>query len=126
MNKESLTPPETSCPIEDAVDYSITVAGHKIDTRAIHDTFAGRDDFTRQSVKDFIAKNKNNIPGLKDLEDAIKKKRGEDRAKKVMKDVYDEIIDKMVGAGTLVFPEVELSEGFELRLIQHWADRVNM
>jgi len=118
MNKESLTPPETACPIEDVLDYSIKVAGYIIDTRAIHDAFAGRDDFTRQDVKDFIAKNKNNIAGLKDLEDAIKKKRGEDRAKKVMEDVYDEIIDKMVDAGTLVFPEVELSEEFELRLIQ--------
>lgn len=126
MDKESLTPPKTACPIEDVFDYSLNVAGHKIDTRAIHDAFAGRDDFTRQDVKDFIVKNKNNIPGLKDLEDAIKKKRGEDRAKKVMEDVYDEIIDKMVGAGTLVFPEIELSEEFELCLIKHWADRVTM
>ena len=124
MNNVILKVPETAQPIEDVRDYSITVAGYKIDTKAIHDAFAGRDDFTRQDVKDFIAKNKNNIPGLKDLEEAIKKKRGEDRAKKVMEDVYDEIIDKMVGAGTLVFPEDELSEEFELRLIKHWADRV--
>ena len=121
MTGESkLTPPETAVPIDVVRSYSIKIAEMDLDIKAIYDRFKCDEKFTRQDVKDFIAVNKQNIQGLGALEDAILKKHGGLKARRIIADVYDEMIDKMANGDLLEF-NVELSPEFEMQLIKQWA-----
>lgn len=105
--------PETAVPIETVLDYTIVIAEMILDVKAICDQFKQKEEFTRQDVKDFIAANKQDILGLDTLEKAIKEKKGDQKAKRIMGDVYDEMIDKMVGKKLLSF-HVALSVELEI------------
>ncbi len=115
-----LVSPETSVPIDTVLDNAIVVAGVNLDVRAIYDQFKQTDKFTRQDVKDFIKANEQKISGLEDLRKAIQEKRGTIKAKRIIVDVYDEIIDKMVTAEWMSF-HTELSPEFERQLVKEWA-----
>jgi hypothetical protein len=122
QNIEEISVPITACPIEDVRDYSVEVAGHGIDTKDIYDHFKNEDVFTRQDVKDWMKNN--TVKGLDDLKKAIFNKWGEKKGGKIMEDVYDEIIDKMVDRDLLKFPIVELSRDFEREIIDKWSKLV--
>ena len=117
---KNLTPPETAVPVENAIDYTIIIAGESLDVNAIYGQFKGKEKLTRQDIKDFMVNNKQGIPGLETLEKAIKKKKGDQKAKRIMGDVYDEIVDKMAERKWLLF-HAELSPEFEMQLIKQWA-----
>lgn len=120
----NLTPPETATPIDTVLGYSIEVAGVILDVRAIYDQFKQSEKSTRQDVKDFIETSKQKISGLEHLEKAILGKTKDVlRAKRIVGDAYDEIIDKMVAAEWLSF-HAELSPEFEMQLVEQWADTV--
>ncbi len=91
---KKFAPPETAVPIETVLDYTIVIAEMILDVKAIYDQFKQKEEFTRQDVKDFIAANKQDILGLDTLEKAIKEKKGDQKAKRIMVDVYDEMIDR--------------------------------
>lgn len=110
---KKFAPPETAVPIETVLDYTIVIAEMILDVKAIYDQFKQKEEFTRQDVKDFIAANKQDILGLDTLEKAIKEKKGDQKAKRIMVDVYDEMIDKMVGKKLLSF-HVALSLELEI------------
>lgn len=116
-----LTPPESGMPIDVVLNYTIKVAGAELNVMAICNQFKHADIFTRQDVKEFIKKCKQKISGLEGLEDAILGKTGDMlKAKRIIVDVYDEIIDKMVTAELLAF-HAGLSPEFENQLINGWA-----
>ena len=122
QNIEEISVPITACPIEDVLDYTVEVAGYIIDTKDIYDYFKNDHVFTRQDVKDWMKNNM--VKGLDDLKKAIFNKWGEEKGRKIMEYVYDEIIDKMVKRDLLKFPIVELSPDFEKKLIEQWSKLV--
>ena len=124
QNLDEMSVPITACPIEDVRDYMVEVAGYKIDTKDIYDHFKNEEVFTRQDVKEWMKNN--TVKGLDDLEKAIFNKWGEEKGRKIMEYVYDEIIDKMVKRYLLKFPIVVLSPDFERKLIEQWSKRVNL
>ena len=121
-NRNEMSVPITACPIEDVLDYTIKVAEYIIDGRDIHDYFKNKDVFTRQDVKEWMKNN--TVKGLDDLKKAIFDKWKEEKGQRIMEDVYDEIVDKMVNCDLLEFPGVEISPAFERKLIEQWSKLV--
>ena len=119
-DSERFAPPETAVSIDLVRDFTIRVAEMDLNIKAIYDQFKLKEKYTRQDVRNFITDNKQHILGLDALEDAIQKKHSGLKAKRILCDAYDEIIDKMVDGGWLGF-HVELSPESEAQLIEAWS-----
>jgi len=104
----AISVPQSAPPIEDVRDYSVDVAGYKIDTRSIYEEFQGRREFYRRDVREYMERTKGSISGLSDLESAISKVAPKNKVADRMSAAYDEIIDKMLRKELLVFSNSQI------------------